>query len=281
VRLVSFRAGGTPGFGVVRAGGIVDATRVIPGCADLRDVLRAPHGLARLSDATAGLSPSFSLDEVEYLPPVPNPDKIVCAGSNYQGHRDESISDLPAVPEYPTIFTRFSDSVSGHLAPIASPTNELDFEGEVAAVIGAHVYQVTRENALDAVAAYGPFNDLSVRDWQRHTSQWCPGKNFKGIGAFGPWVTTADEYPDMAAITLTTRVNGVQRQRAALGDLIFGVAQLLVYVTAFTPLSPGDVLVTGTPGGVGVGARPPVYLNPGDTVEVEVTGAGALSNTIR
>jgi 2-keto-4-pentenoate hydratase/2-oxohepta-3-ene-1,7-dioic acid hydratase in catechol pathway len=186
------------------------------------------------------------------------------------------------MPTYPMIFTRFADSQTAHLQSILRPkaSHKLDFEGELAIVIGKKARHVKAENALDYVAGYACYNDGSVRDWQKHTIQFVPGKNFPQTGGFGPWLVTADEIPDPQALELTTRLNGEIMQHTNTSDMIFDVCKLIEYCTTFTELAPGDVIVSGTTGGVGAFREPPVWMKPGDVVEVEISGLGILRNTI-
>lgn len=156
----------------------------------------------------------------------------------------------------------------------------LDFEGELAIVIGRHCRRVSRESALSVVAGYSIYNDGSVRDWQRHSGQFGPGKNFPATGGFGPWIVTPDEIDDVTRCTLVIRLNGIEVQRASIDDLIFDIPALVEYCSTFTPLAPGDVIVTGTPGGVGAARKPPLWMKPGDVAEVEVSGIGILRNII-
>jgi 2-keto-4-pentenoate hydratase/2-oxohepta-3-ene-1,7-dioic acid hydratase in catechol pathway len=224
-------------------------------------------------------APSAPVDSVTFLPTIKDPGKILCVGMNYKSHQKETGREAPPAP---TIFIRFADSQMGHLSPAVRPatTTQFDYEGELALVIGKSAYQVAEQDAWDVIAGYGVYNDFSVRDWQRATTQWTPGKNFPNTGAFGPYLVPAAEVPDVTALSLQTRVNGEVRQSASLADLVFTIPQIIAYLTGFTKLSPGDVIVTGTPGGVGLFMEPQGLLSGGDVVDVEITGLGVLTNSV-
>jgi len=217
---------------------------------------------------------------VTYLPVVPRPGKIICAGLNYRDHAAESGF---ALPTYPALFARFSSSLVGHGQPIVRPrsSEQLDFEGEIAAIIGRSGRHVARSAALGLVAGYSLFNDASIRDFQMKSSQWTVGKNFDGTGAFGPDFVSADELPPgLLGVKLTTRLNGDVVQRTLADDMIFGIAELIAIISESIRLEPGDVLVTGTPAGVGMARKPPLWMRPGDVVTVEADGIGLLSNPV-
>ena len=221
--------------------------------------------------------------EIEFLPSITHPGKIICIGVNYRSHQKETgKAEHQKEQKAPTIFTRFADSQMGHLQPAQMPasTNEFDYEGEMALVIGKEGFHVAEADAFDHVAGYAAYNDFSVRDWQLAATQWTPGKNFPGTGGFGPYLVPAADLGDVNELTLETRVNGDVRQKASVADLYFTIPQLISYVTGFTRLSPGDVIVTGTPGGVGRFMVPSGLLSAGDVVEVEITGLGTLRNTV-
>jgi 2-keto-4-pentenoate hydratase/2-oxohepta-3-ene-1,7-dioic acid hydratase in catechol pathway len=279
MRLMSFVAGGRASFGLAVDGGVIDAGRRLGGGArTLRDALLADAlpALRRLERER----PDFALDEVEFLPPIADAGaKLLCVGINYVPHMKEMGRERP---EYPVVFVRFADSIVGHGQPMIRPSDsvQFDYEGELAVVIGRRARRVSRAAALDHVAGYACFNDGSVRDYQRHSQQFTPGKNFHASGSFGPWLVTADEVPDPRKLRLTTRLNGEVVQDESVGELCFDVAQLIEYCSKWAELDPGDVIVTGTPGGVGAGRKPPLWMKAGDTVEVEISKLGVLRNPI-
>jgi 2-keto-4-pentenoate hydratase/2-oxohepta-3-ene-1,7-dioic acid hydratase in catechol pathway len=244
---------------------------------DLRSCIeQQADELVRQAGASA---PSYSLEEVSWLPVIPNPEKIFCVGLNYETHRKETGR---AVVEHPTIFARFANTQTGHLTNIVRPrvSTHLDFEGELAVIIGKEGRYISREQAFAHVAGFSCYNDGSVRDWQHHTHQFTPGKNFPGTGGFGPWMVTSDEIPDPSRLTLVGRLNKVEMQRTSTDLMIFDIPTLIAYITTFTELVPGDVISTGTPGGVGSKRQPPVWLKAGDVFEVEISGIGVLRNTV-
>jgi len=277
MRLMSFKKSGRESFGLAVGAGVVDAGRRLQGTGTLRDALLADSlpALRRLANE----KPDFALDEVEFLPPVADACKLLCIGINYVPHMKEMGRERP---EYPVVFVRFADSIVGHGQPMLRPLDsvQFDYEGELAVVIGRRARRVTRAAALDYVAGYACFNDGSVRDYQRHSQQFTPGKNFHASGSFGPWLVTTDEVPDPSKLRLTTRLNGQVVQDESVGELCFDVAQLIEYCSKWAELQPGDVIVTGTPGGVGAGRKPPLWMKAGDTVEVEITSLGVLRNSI-
>ena len=226
-------------------------------------------------------APHLPIAELTWLPPIPKPQRILCVGLNYTDHAAESDQAHGPLPSYPTIFTRFSSSLVGHGAALVRPaaSESFDYEGELAVVIGETVRGVAREDAMRVVAGYSCLMEGTLRDFQRHTSQFIPGKNFDRSGAFGPWIVTPDEF-DLDGATLTTRVNGETLQKAQTNEMIHSVAALVAYCSTFTTLEQGDVIATGTPGGVGYARRPPRWLAPGDVVEVEVSEIGILSNPV-
>ena len=226
-------------------------------------------------------APSSAESEVEFLPAVPDPTKILCIGVNFTSHMKETGKGLDA--KVPTVFTRFIDSQIGHLQPTEMPsiTTQFDYEGELAVVISKPAHRVSASDAMDYVAGYSIYNDFTCRDWQRETTQWIPGKNFPGTGAFGPYLVPLHNIENFDDKVLETRVNGDVRQHTTLGDLHFGVPALIEHITGFTQLNPGDVIITGTPGGVGLFMDPPALLSEGDNVEVEITGLGVLRNTVK
>lgn len=277
MRLVTFAAAGRESIGIVRTDGIVDASSRLGGTT-LRELLIGP-GLDRLR-SLADEPADLALDAVRYLPPIDDPAaKFLCVGVNYMPHIREMGRERP---DHPVIFVRFANSLTGHLEPLVKPdlSDQFDFEGELAVVIGRKAHRVGRDDALDYVAGYSCFNDGSVRDYQRHGPQWTPGKNFYRSGSFGPWLVTADEIQDPGALTLETRLNGDVVQHESVGELCFGVPALIEYITSWAVLEPGDVIVTGTPGGVGAGRKPPLWMRPGDTVEVDISGIGVLRNRV-
>jgi 2-keto-4-pentenoate hydratase/2-oxohepta-3-ene-1,7-dioic acid hydratase in catechol pathway len=279
VKLVSYSNGGTASFGrLLDDDRIVDLAGAVEGVTSLREALAADC-LAELGRVDESTREQHALADVTLLPVIPDPLKILCVGLNYRSHREET--SRPAA-EYPTIFSRYADSQTGHGGLLLKPaeTEEFDYEGELAVVIGRPGRRISRTAALNHVAGYSVYNDGSVRDWQRHTSQFMPGKNFAGTGAFGPALVTPDEVGELTELTLTTSVNGEERQRAGIGDLIFDVATLIEYVSTFTPLSAGDVIVTGTPAGVGLFREPPTFLQVGDKVEVHIDRVGTLVNVV-
>lgn len=274
MRYVSFRRpDGTASYGRIDGERIIDLGAASGAPADLKAALAA--------QALAGLSagPSLALADVLLLPVIPNPGKILCVGHNYETHRQETGRAKVA---HPSIFTRFADTLVAHGQPIVRPhaSTDLDYEAELAVVIGKGGRAITQAEALDHVAGYACFNDASVRDWQWHTTQFAPGKNFPGTGGFGPWLVTPDEAGDLAAVRVISRLNGAVMQDQPIGDMIFPVAEIIAYVSAFTPLSPGDVIATGTPGGVGAKRQPPVWMKAGDRIEIDIGPIGTLSNRI-
>ena len=274
MKLASFIYNGREGFGVVDGDHILQLSSC-KGGADLRlalpDLLRS--GISGYSQDP------IPLDEVEFLPPIVRGQKILCVGLNYRQHAEEAGAPIP---EYPSIFTRFPDTVSGCDQPIIKALNsdEFDFEGELAVIIGKTARHVKLEDAMDFVAGYSCFADNSMRDFQRHSRQATPGKNFPASGGFGPWIITADEIPDPETLELTTRLNGAVVQESSVGDMIFSVAEQIEYLSRWTELRPGDVIATGTPSGVGAARKPPLWLKPGDVLEVEIDRIGVLKHSV-
>lgn len=243
---------------------------------DLRAVIAAGR-LAELSSDTGG--ESLNISDVQFLPVIPNPDKVLCVGVNYRPHIEEMGRPIP---DYPVVFVRFPGSQTGHGQALVKPrvSKKYDYEGELAVVIGKRARHVGRSEALDCIAGYSCFMDGSVRDWQSHTPQFTAGKNFAQSGSMGPWLVTRDEVPDPADLTINTRLNGALMQDGRLADLLFDIPALIEYCSTFTELLPGDIIATGTPGGVGAARTPPVWLEQGDSVEVEIPGIGLLVNSV-
>jgi 2-keto-4-pentenoate hydratase/2-oxohepta-3-ene-1,7-dioic acid hydratase in catechol pathway len=282
MKLASVDRGGGPAFvALADDSGLVDLRELddrLP--SDIRALLElGPAVLAGIPRRVAQTTRRIDPASVRFLPVVPRPQAVWCAALNYRLHIEEGNWDAPAQPP---LFLRVAESLCGHGQPIVQPivSDRLDYEGELAVVIGTRCRHVPESAAYDVIAGYSCFNDGSVRDWQRHTQQITAGKNFAATGGFGPWLTTKDEVPEIEAAELTTRLNGRVMQRARIGELIFGIPRLVSYVSTMCELLPGDVIVTGTPGGVGTRQDPPVFMQSGDTVVVEVEGVGVLSNPI-
>ncbi|TPQ33101.1 5-carboxymethyl-2-hydroxymuconate isomerase [Bradyrhizobium guangdongense] len=264
-------------WGIVEGETFFDVGAALNGrYADLRAAIGAR--LAGVADAKS-TSTSTPVSKVRWLPVIPNPDKILCVGLNYETHRKETGR---AEVEHPTIFARYANSQTGHLQPIVRPrvSTDLDFEGELAVIIGKAGRYISRADAMSHVAGYACYNDGSIRDFQRHTHQFTPGKNFPDTGAFGPWMMTPDELGELAELKLQTRLNGQVMQEARIKQMIFDIPRQIEYCSTFTRLEPGDVIVSGTPGGVGARREPPLWMKPGDVVEIEVERLGVLKNTI-
>jgi len=244
--------------------------------AGLRDVLAA-GALDEIRRAADGQRPDQKLSDVRFLPAIPNPQKILCAGINYRSHAAETGRD---VPKAPSMFARFTDTLVGHDGEMIRPkiSECFDFEGELAIVIGRAGRRIEPERALDYVAGYTCFVDGSVRDYQKISVT--SGKNFPGTGPLGPWIVTTDEIPDPSRLTLTTRLNGQEVQHSGTDLLIHSVPEIIAFCSDFTPLSPGDVIATGTPEGVGHRRNPPLWMKAGDVLEVEISGIGTLRSRI-
>lgn len=279
MKLASFCDGAAATWGLSQAGGVRLATPSVRArYPTLKDVLAA--------GATAGIpallehEPLRDPASLQFTPVIPDPARIICVGINYLAHIREMGREKP---DYPTLFTRFPDSLVGHGEPIVRPrvSAQYDYEGELAIVIGRPARYVSAADALDYIAGYTCFLDGSVRDWQRHTTQFIPGKNFPATGSCGPWLVTTDEIPDPSRLELQTRVNGEVLQRAPISDLCFDVRRIVEYCSGFCLLNPGDIIATGTPSGVGFARKPPRWLLPGDVVEVEITEIGTLRNEVR
>ena len=280
MKLVAFSHRGIPGVGVLDTRGIrgrLTSDSYYPGDLDslVRDGSVDWSNTALFADGQ-----TFALDEIQFEPPFKRSEKIICVGLNYRDHTAETNY---VQPDYPTLFTRFNSSLVAHEAPIIRPrvSHALDFEGELVAVIGRGGRHISRENAVEHVVGYSLFNDASIRDYQHRTPQWTVGKNFDGTGAFGPVFVTANELPPGArGLRLQTRLNGEVVQKSSTENLIFDVATLVSTISEVMTLCSGDLIVTGTPAGIGHSRTPKLYMKPGDTVEVEIQGIGTLRNVI-
>ena len=278
MRVLSFERDGHSSFGLWADDGIIDAGARLAGkFADLRSVLKA--GALDQLKALEALEPDCAEEDITYLPVIPNANKIICVGINYMGHIKETGREIP---NHPVLFTRFADSMVGHGQPLIRPrvSEDFDYEGELAVIIGKTARHVSHEDAMDYVAGYSCCNEGSVRDYQYHSIQFTAGKNFYRSGGFGPWMVTSDEQSDPTQFHLQTRLNGNVLQDSPVNDMCFDIPHLIEYCSIWTPLAPGDVLVTGTPGGVGRVRKPPIWMKPGDIVEVDIRGVGVLRNTI-
>lgn len=289
MKFVSYHVVNRDSWGVVGAdGGVVDL------CAEfgnkmptLRDYLAASDAdKAKVAEylgtgfgGQSGKASDFPMSDITLMEPIPEPHAIFCVGLNYRKHAEETGNKLP---EKPILFPRWPASHVAHGQPMVAPQESemFDFEGELAVIMGKTARRVSEADALNYVAGYSCYNDGSIRDWQRHTTQFLPGKNFYHSGSFGPWMVTADEIPDPSELHLETRLNGETVQSEGVNDLIFNVPQLIAYISAMTELRPGDVIVTGTPSGVGLARTPQLWMKAGDTVEVEISKIGVLSNPI-
>jgi 2-keto-4-pentenoate hydratase/2-oxohepta-3-ene-1,7-dioic acid hydratase in catechol pathway len=279
MKLVSYERSGTPSFGACVDGGIVDLKAAMEGrFADLQSLLGA-EALPAAAQALSGRTPDVAFREVTFLPVIRNPGKIWCCGLNYGEHVRE-VGREPS--EKPMFFLRFADSQVGHEQPIVLPaeSTQLDYEGEIAVVIGKAGRRISEADSWNHIAGYACYNDATLRDWQRHTQQWAPGKNFWHTGGFGPWLTTSDEIAPNEPMTLTTRLNGKVMQHATTAMMLHSIPRLIAYVSTVAPLRAGDVIVTGTPGGVGARREPPVWMRAGDVIEIEIDKVGILRNRI-
>ncbi len=276
MKFLSYSHQGQDSWGLATDTGVISlSTAQYP---SLRSALVAGV-LEQLGAAAQGRPDTCALSDITYLPVITDPGKIICIGHNYEEHRIETERDKT---ENPTVFLRVADSQTGHLQPLLMPpeSSHLDYEGEIAVVIGKGGRRIRRDQAWSHVAGYSAYNDGSVRDWQRHTTQFTPGKNFVGTGAFGPVLVTRGEIADGEELSLTTRLNGQVMQHATTAMMIFPIPRLIEYVSTFTPLMPGDVIVSGTPGGVGSRRQPPLWMKEGDWVEIEVSKIGVLRNRV-
>ncbi len=284
MRIINFDKAGRPTLGVRHDDAVIDlsiAAPELPGT--LRALLAAgPEALERARTAAARADARAACDPaaLRLLPLVHDPSKIVCLGLNYADHAKEGGHERPT---YPSVFMRGPSSLTAHGAPLRVPRvcDKLDYEAELMIVIGRRGRHVPRERALELVAGYAPFNDGSVRPYQRLTSQWTMGKNFDETGPLGPDLVTADELPPGAAgLRIQSRVNGSVMQDASTADMLFDVAETIALLTECMTLEPGDLIASGTPAGVGYARKPPVWLTPGDVCEVEIEGVGVLSNPV-
>ena len=278
MRLLSFRPLNAPEtealkFGAVVDGGVVDLSARLEGRWPSLRAAIAGKALPQLAAVAKEASADFKIEEIEFAPTIPDPDKILCVGLNYSTHVGEMGRELPKVP---SLFIRLTDTLIGHGAPMIRPraSIDFDFEGELAIVIGETCRHVPRARALSVVAGYTCFIDGSVRDFQKHSVT--AGKNFPNTAPLGPWMVTADVVTDPQALALTTRLNGEVVQKDTTDHMIFDVAAIIEYVSTFTPLSPGDIIATGTPDGVGAGRKPPLWMKTNDKLEVEIAGIGIL-----
>ena len=282
MKLISFLTKGDSRYGIAKNHGVIDlCARLGSKFPTLRDLLAA--GATDQAESIARAAPpDYSLDEIVFLPPVPNPEKIICIGVNY-ANRNAEYKDNSDLPKYPSVFMRAPGSLVGHNSKIIRPpeSQQLDYEGEIAIVIGASGRRIPEARARQHIAGLTIMNEGTIRDWLRHGKfNVTQGKNFDASGAMGPWLVTADEFRDFTALTVSTFVNGERRQHDTTANLMFGFAELIAYISIFTTLKPGDVISTGTPTGSGVRSTPPVWLKPGDVVRVEAPGIGILSNKV-
>jgi 2-keto-4-pentenoate hydratase/2-oxohepta-3-ene-1,7-dioic acid hydratase in catechol pathway len=282
VKIASIEAGDGPTLGLLADDdSYVDLSELGPSVPrDLRQLLDL--GAEAMSDIAAsarGITTRLDPATVRFQPLIRQPQAVWCAALNYQTHVKEGNWEQPSRPP---LFLRVAESLCGHEQPLVRPavSDRLDYEGELAVIIGTRARHVPVADAHTVIAGYSCFNDGSVRDWQRHTAQITSGKNFWRTGPFGPWLTTTDEVPDIQSAQLTTRLNGKTMQQAKIGEMLFGIPELVNYISTMCELLPGDVIVTGTPGGVGARQDPPVFMHDGDVIEVEVDGVGLLCNTV-
>lgn len=279
MRLLSYSLAGVASWGALVNDRIVDLQAASQGrLPTLRSAL-ANVTLNDIATLAAAHPATINVSDIAWLPVIPDAAKIFCIGLNYDEHRIEANRDKTAQP---TVFLRLAASQIGHDAPLLLPpeSERLDYEGEIAVIIGRGGRRIAEKDAWEHIAGYAPYNDGSIRDWQSHTTQWTPGKNFPATGGFGPCMVTRGEIADGQELTLTTRLNGEVLQQATTAQLIFSIPRLINYLSTFTGLEPGDVIVTGTPGGVGFKRSPPVFMRAGDRVEVEVSSVGTLVNTV-
>jgi acylpyruvate hydrolase len=281
MRLITFSHHGQEQVGVRNNDHVIPITRLSPKFADNLLQLLQGDQLAELSKLLQeNDGPGIALTDIEHLPLLPRPGKIICIGRNYAAHAAEGGAEPSS---YPEIFFRAATSLVAHKAPIIRPqcSEKLDFEGEFAFVMGKTCRHATQDNAFEHIAGYTLFNDATLRDYQRRATQWTIGKNFDGTGAIGPELVTCDELPEgLAGLSLVTRLNGQEMQNGQVNDLIFSVQTLVVLLSECMTIEPGDVVVTGTPSGVGAARKPPVWMKAGDMIEVEVAGLGILQNPI-
>jgi 2-keto-4-pentenoate hydratase/2-oxohepta-3-ene-1,7-dioic acid hydratase in catechol pathway len=281
MKFLSFNHAGKDSYGALTSKGIVDLGAHHPELPDLREVLRQQR-LGSLGLEAAGSDADFAIDDVEFLPTIPNPEKIICIGVNY-ANRNAEYQDGSELPQYPSVFMRTRESLVGHRQTLMRPpeSEQLDYEGEIVLVIGREGRRIPRDQAMQHVAGLTLMNEGSVRDWLRHSKfNVTQGKNFERSGALGPYMVSSDELDPMSELRLMTRVNGEERQNDTTANLMFPFDYLISYVSSFCRLKPGDIIATGTPNGAGARFNPPKYLRRGDVVEVEVAEIGILRNTV-
>lgn len=274
MKYMSFKTpDGRARYGRVDGDSVIDLSASPDAPADLKSALES----GELNHLPGG--DAFPLSAVAFLPVIPNPSKIFCVGHNYESHRKETGR---AEVEHPSIFTRFADTLTGHENDVLKPmvSDDVDYEAELAVIIGKPGRAISEADAMDHIAGYACFNDVSIRDWQWHTRQFTPGKNFPTTGPFGPWMVTPDEIDDLSKVHVRSILNGKIMQDQPIADLIFPIAKVISYISAFTPLSVGDVIATGTPGGVGAKREPPVWMKPGDEIVIDCGPVGRLVNRI-
>jgi 2-keto-4-pentenoate hydratase/2-oxohepta-3-ene-1,7-dioic acid hydratase in catechol pathway len=276
MRFVSYRQQGIYSWGALEGDKIFDLSNV---ASSLISAI-ASSSLPQSSDDIEKDELNFSLSDVTLLPPIPEPRRIICIGQNYAAHRDEMGG---ASTSSPLIFTRFPSSIVGHNEVLIKPpeSEQFDFEGELAVIIGSSGRRIAPENALSHIAGYSCFMDGSIRDYQIHTTQYIPGKNFEKSGSFGPWMLSANEIPNPnSGLSLQTRLNGELVQETTTDLMIFDIPTVIAYLSTFTTLEPGDVIASGTPGGVGYKRKPQLFMKPGDKIEVKIENVATLTNSI-
>jgi 2-keto-4-pentenoate hydratase/2-oxohepta-3-ene-1,7-dioic acid hydratase in catechol pathway len=280
-RLATFTAGGRQSYGAVAEGGMIELAPLFPHWPGLRAAI-AQDGLAQLADATRGRAVTHPPGSFRWDIPIPDAEKIICVGVNFPD-RNAEYRDGQDAPPYMSLFPRFARSFAGHECPLIRPPEsmQLDYEGEIAVIIGRGGRRIPEGEALSHIAALTLCNEGTIRDWVRHAKfNVTQGKNWDASGSIGPWLVPFDDPAQIADVALTTRVNGKVRQHDRTGRMLFPVARQIAYISTFTTLVPGDVIITGTPTGAGARLDPPVWLKPGDVVEVEAEGIGTLRNGV-
>ncbi len=283
MKLLSFSVAGRESWGAVVGDGIVDLGHALPQYPTLMDFIASPD-YAKRDAIVAAHKSSVKLADISYLPVITRPEKIICAVRNYLDHHKEAVAHgmKREITAFPPIFLRVWRSQVGHNQPVIRPkvSTQLDWEGELAVIIGKQGRHIPESEAWNYVAGYSIYNEVSVRDYQQHAQQIAAGKNFVGTGPFGPWMVTPDELPDPTKLKLETRLNGNVMQSSDTSFLIFSIPRLINYSSEIFDLVPGDVIVTGTPAGVGFTRKPPIFMKPGDVVEVQIEKIGVLRNPV-